>query len=142
MKIGRIACVACATLAVGALGVAASDGAVKYRQHTMSAIGGHTQAIVDIIRGEVPHTDHLPTHAAALAELAELAPALFAEGTQGGDTLPAVWENAEDFQAKLAAFQEATANFKAAVDAGEDAGGAFRSVGQACKGCHDGYRAE
>ena len=142
MRNAKVVWVACAALGVGALAVAASEGAVKYRQHTMSAIGGHMQAIVDIIRGQVPHTGHLPTHANALAELAELAPALFAEGTQGGDALPAVWENTEDFQAKLGAFKEATANFKTAVDAGEDARGAFRGVGQACKGCHDSYRAE
>lgn len=125
-----------------ALAVSASDGALKYRANTMEAIGGHMKAIVAIVRGDVPHTDHLPMHAGALAELAQVAPSLFAQGSEGGDTLPAVWEEPEDFQAKLEAFREATANLKAAASAGEGVGQAMRAVGQACKGCHDKYRAE
>ena len=60
-----------------AIAVSASEGEVNYRQHTMSAIGGHMRAIVDIIRGDVPHTSHLATHAGAMADLAEIAPTLF-----------------------------------------------------------------
>ena len=131
-----------AAVCVLALAVGASEGVSKYRAHTMEAIGGHMKAIADIVRGEVPHTDHLSMHAGALAELAEVAPSLFPAGSEGGDTLPAVWEEPEDFQAKLDAFREATANFKAAADAGEGVGQALRPVGQACKGCHDKYRAE
>lgn len=125
-----------------AVAAAASEGAVKYRQQTMKAVGGHMGAIVAIIRGEVPHDGHLPMHASALAAIAEVAPSLFAEGSDGGDTLPAVWEQPEDFQAKLDAFKDATAQLKAAADAGEGVGEALRGVGQACKGCHDNYRAE
>lgn len=62
----KIAAVAAASAT--ALVLSASEGAAKYRAHTMEAIGGHMSAIVDIIRGEVPHTDHLPTHANALAD--------------------------------------------------------------------------
>ncbi|MYA17573.1 MAG: cytochrome c [Gammaproteobacteria bacterium] len=127
-----------------AIAVSASEGEVNYRQHTMSAIGGHMRAIVDIIRGDVPHTDHLETHAGAMADLAEIAPTLFPESSKGGDALDAVWEDAEDFKSKLDAFREATANFKTAVDSGDQGQimGGFRGVGQACKGCHDNYRAE
>lgn len=121
---------------------AEDEGAVDYRQHTMSAIGGHMQAIADIVRGKVAHTGHLPVHAGALAELAELVPSLFAAGTAGGDTLPAVWEDAEDFQAKTAAFKEATANLVAAAQSGAELRSALGAVGQACKNCHDGYRAK
>lgn len=133
-----------AAFALAALGVVASEGEVDYRQHTMSAVGGHLQAIVDIIQGKVPHADHIAKHADALADLAELAPMLFPEGSTGGDALPAVWENADDFQTKLAAFQEAAGNFKTAAASGEMAqiGAALQGLGQACKGCHDNYRAE
>ena len=47
----------------------------------------------------------MATHANALAELAEIAPTLFPEGSDGGDALPVIWEDNDDFQAKLAAFQ-------------------------------------
>ena len=77
-----------------------------------------------------------------MAELAQIVPSLFAEGSEGGDTLPAVWEQPEDFQAKLGAFKDATASLKAAAEAEEGVGQALRAVGQACKSCHDKYRAE
>lgn len=134
-----------AALPVGcalALAVSASEGAVQYRAHTMEAIGGHMSAIVDIVRGEVAHTDHLPTHADALAKLAQIVPSVFAKGSEGGDTLPAVWAQPEDFQTKLDAFKDATAKLKAAAQAEEGVGQAVRAVGQACKSCHDEYRAE
>lgn len=127
-----------------AIAVSASEGEVNYREQTMKAIGGHMGAIVGIIRGEVPHTDQLPTHASAMADLAEIAPTLFPESSKGGDALDAIWEDAEDFASKLDAFKEATAAFKTAAESGDrdKIMGAFRGMGQACKGCHDDYRAE
>ena len=135
---------AIALSALIALGVAASEGEVDYRQNAMKAVGGHMGAIADIMRGKVAHVAHLQTHANALADLAAIAPALFPEGSAGGDALPAIWENAEDFQAKLDAFKEAADGFKAAAATSDMAqiGGALRSLGQSCKGCHDDYRAE
>ena len=99
-----------------AIAVSASEGEVNYRQHTMGAIGGHMRAIVDIVRGDVPHTDHLAIHAGAMADLAEITPTLFPESSKGGDALDAIWENPDDFQSKLVAFKEATAAFKTAVE--------------------------
>ena len=132
-----------AALIVLAVGALASEGEVDYRQHTMSAVGGHMQAIVDIIQGKVTHAGHMATHANALADLADLADTLFPAGSQGGDALPAIWENGEDFQSKLAAFKEAAAGFKGAAGSGDmgQIGGALQQLGQACKGCHDDYRA-
>lgn len=126
------------------IGAVASEGEVEYRQHTMAAVGGHMQAIVDIIQGKVPHADHMATHAGALADLAEIAGTLFPASSEGGDALPAIWADAEDFQAKLAAFQEAAGNFRTAAGSGDMAqiGGALQQLGQACKGCHDNYRAQ
>ena len=125
-----------------AIAASASEGEVNYRQHTMTAIGGHMRAIVDIIRGDVTHTDHLATHANALADLAQIAPTLFPEGSDGGDALDDIWANPDDFMAKLDAFKEATQAFKTAAGSGEGMGAAFQGVGQACKGCHDNFRAE
>lgn len=143
MKRGRWSQGLVAGLAFVGLAALASEGEVDYRQHTMSAVGGHMQAIVDIIQGKVPHTEHMATHAGALADLAGLAGTLFPASSQGGDALAAIWENDEDFQSKLAAFKEAAANFKTAAGSGDmgQIGGALQQLGQACKGCHDNYRA-
>lgn len=133
-----------AGLAMLGLGALASEGEVEYRQHTMSAVGGHMQAIFAIFQGKVPHTEHMATHAGALADLADLAETLFPASSQGGDARPDIWENAEDFQSKLAAFKEAAVDFKAAAGSGDmgQIGGALQQLGQACKGCHDNYKAE
>lgn len=131
-------------LAFAAVVVAATEGEVEYRQHTMEAVGGHMQAAVDILRQKVPHTDHLPLHADALADLSEIAPSLFPQGSEGGDALPAIWEEPEDFAERLTAMREAAVGFSAAAGSTDKAalGEAFQALGQACKGCHDSYRAE
>jgi cytochrome c556 len=124
--------------------VTATEGEVEYRQHTMTAVGGHMQAAVDILRQKVAHTDHMALHADALANLSEILPSLFPEGSDGGDALPAVWEDPEDFAERLSAVREAAVGFSAAAGSTDMAalGEAFQALGQACKGCHDTYRAE
>ena len=135
------ALIAAAALAA-ALPSVASEGHMDYRHHTMEAIGGHMQALADILRGKVDHVDHLPVHAAALASLAEITPTLFPPGSGGGDThaLPAIWENPEDFAERLDAFKQAGAGLRAAAETGGDVRAATQKLGQACKGCHDSYR--
>ena len=127
---------------VAALPCVASQGDIDYRHHTMEAIGGHMQALADILRGKVPHENHLSVHAAALASLAEITPTLFPPGSGDGETeaLPAIWENPEDFAERLDAFSEAANGLRAAAETGGDVGAATQKLGQACKGCHDSYR--
>jgi cytochrome c556 len=122
----------------------ADEGAIDYRQHTMQAVGGHMQAAVDILRQKVAHSDHMIIHASALADLAKIAGSLFPEGSEGGDALPAIWEETEDFAQHLGAFREAADGFKAAAASADAAaiGEAFQGLGQSCKSCHDDYRAE
>ena len=127
-----------------ALNVIGAEADVEYRKHAMQAVGGHMQAIVKIIRGEVPHTGHLPMHGNAMADLAEASGSLFPQGSEGGDALPGIWEDPEDFAEKIEAFRVAAQGFKAAA-AGSDvaaAGAALQKLGGACKGCHDDYRQE
>ncbi len=144
MRKANLWAVLAAAAGLAALGGGASEGEVDYRQHTMEAVGGHMRAIVDIIRQKVPHTSHLDTHAAALAELAVIAPSLFPDDSTGGDALEAIWEDPGDFKTRLDAFQRASAGFKAAVASGDSAqiNPALQRLGQSCKGCHDKYRAE
>ena len=131
----------CSVTLIVALPGAASQGDMDYRHHTMEAIGGHMQALFNILRGKVEHSDHLSVHAAALADLAEITPTLFPPGSAGDtEALPAIWENPEDFAERLDAFKEATANLRDAAETGSDLRAAAQQLGQACKGCHDNYR--
>jgi cytochrome c556 len=131
-------------LAAGLLATSAlaDEGAVEYREHTMEAVGGHMQAMVDILKQKVAHTSHLPMHANAMADMAAIAPTLFPEGSEGGDALEEIWSNPDDFESRLTAFSDAASGLKAAVAAGEPIGPAVQTLGQSCKGCHDNYRAE
>jgi cytochrome c556 len=127
-------------LALLALPAAASEGDAEYREHVMEAVGGHMQSAADILRGKVPHQDHLRVHVDAIDDLAQIAHTLFPEGSAGGDALPAIWQNTEDFDAKLQAFREAAAGLSSAVASGDGVMPAFQKLGQACKSCHDDYR--
>jgi cytochrome c556 len=127
-------------LALLAAPAIASEGDAAYRKHVMEAVGGHMQAIADIMKQTVPHTAHLGLHANAMADLASISDTLFPAGSEGGDALPEIWSNPDDFAKKVAAFKEAATGLKTAVASGEGVGPAMQSLGQACKSCHDSYR--
>ena len=120
----------------------ADEGAADYRHHTMDAIGGHLSAVVDIFQGKVAHQAHLAAHARAIAEMAAIADTLFPEGSIGGNAKAAIWEQPEAFAEHMQAFQKAAPAFRDAVVGGGDIGGAFQTLGQACKGCHDDFKDE
>lgn len=131
--------------AVLAASAAADDNAVKYRQHTMEAVGGHMNDLVAIVKGEVDHKDHIAMHASSLAGLARIAPELFGADTKtGADTkaLPKIWEQPDAFKQRLDAFQTAADDLDAAAKGGDMAkiGAAVGAVGKSCKGCHDDFK--
>jgi len=127
-------------LLLAAVPATAAEGDADYRHHVMEAVGGHMQSAADILRQKVPHQDHLSLHVNALAELAEIVDTLFPEGSEGGEALPAIWDNPDDFASKLSTFQEAAANLHSTLQNGGGVGPAFQELAQACKSCHDDYR--
>jgi len=141
---GRLEILSLALMAstIAAMPAAGAEGAAEYREHVMESIGGHMQASADILQQKVDHQDHLRLHVNALTDMAGIARTLFPEGSEGGDALPAIWEDPDDFSNRLTALEEAAAELKTAMNDGGDIGPAFQKVGQACKGCHDNYRDE
>ena len=129
-------------LALFAMPAIAADGDLEYRENVYQAIGGHMKAMADIAQQKVPHGAHLALHANAMADLSTMVKTLFPAGSEGGDALPAVWTNPDDFATRVSTFEEAAANLKAAVASGENVGQAFQGLAQSCKGCHDNYRKE
>jgi len=131
--------------AMVAVSAAADDNAVKYRQHTMDAVGGHMQALVQLVKGEVDHKDHITVHASSLAALSTIAPDLFgADSKTGADTeaLPKIWEDPDLFKQRLDAFRSSAQDLDAAAKTGDMAkiGAALGPVGKSCKGCHDDFK--
>lgn len=120
----------------------ADDEVADYRQKVMGAIGDTMGAVGKILKQEVNRPDDIENFSVVLDELAQTVDGLFTEGSEGGDALPAIWENPEDFAEKIDAFKQATAAFREAAASGDmaQAAPAVGNVGRSCKGCHDDYR--
>ena len=131
------------TLAVS-FSAMAQDNAVKYRKHTMDAIGGHMQALGAIAKGEVDHKSHVPVHVASLAALSGIAPDLFGADSRDGDTdaLPKIWDEPDAFKKALDAFRTAAQDLDAIVKSGDmtNFGAGLGALGKSCKGCHDDFK--
>lgn len=121
---------------------------VKYRQNVMSALGGHAGAIAKIVKGQVD-ADHVLQHARAIAAIAPTLDDIWWENSgydayKKTDALPKIWENTDDFEAKIDQFQTAAQAFVTAAETGERGRiiQGFKQLGDACGACHDSYRYE
>ena len=117
---------------------------IKYRQAMMQAIGGHSGAASQIVRGKVAPDGDLAIHANALAELSASLTRLFPPGSDFGETRAKIeiWDNWEQFEKAADQAKTTTAAFAAAVALGDAdrIGATFKDVGEACKGCHKEFR--
>ena len=117
---------------------------IKYRQAVMKAIGGHTGAASQIVRGKVAPEGALAMHAKALADLSTNITQLFPEGSDFGETKAkeVIWEQWDKFEKAAVASKQATAAFSEAAASGdaERISAAFKDVGKSCKGCHKDFR--
>jgi len=138
--------IAAALIAAAAVQAEEPEDYIKYRQAMMTAIGGHSGAAGQIVRGKVSPEGALAMHADALAALnADLA-SLFPEGSDFGETRAKaeIWDNWTAFEKAAGDAKNATAAFAAAVADGDadKIAAAYREVGEACKGCHKEFRAK
>lgn len=133
---------------------AAAEGAgkpedlVKYRQNVMSSLGGHAGAIAKIVKGQVD-ANHVMHHAEAIAAIAPTVDDIWWDNSgyddyKNTDALPKIWENPDDFQAKIDQFQTAAQDFVKAAETGERGQiiKGFKRLGDSCGACHDNYRYE
>jgi cytochrome c556 len=131
-------------VAMLAFAASADENAVKYRQQTMHAVGGHMKAVVALAKGEVEHKGHLAVHVASLAALSGIAGDLFGAETEGGDALPKIWSEPDEFKKRLDAFRTAAQDLDAVVKSNDMTrfGKALGALGESCKGCHDNFKEE
>lgn len=113
---------------------------IDYRRHNMKAIDAQTAALGQILSLVVTDANFV-SHLQVIATHAQLALRSFEKKAVGGEALPMVWEDWDDFSAKMTAFadeiastaQFATENSKEVV--------IDRLVNALpCKQCHDDYR--
>lgn len=117
----------------------------KYRHAVMETMKGHITALSMVAFGQLEDTGFMQSHADSLANAAKELDVIFpADSGAGSEALPTVWEQPEKFAAAVEASQSATAELAAAVGGGNRGAiaGAFKKVGDACKGCHEDFRAE
>ncbi len=147
----RIAFAATLSLALGAGAVAAQDLAdqvgARQGQFKLFALNLGTLAMMGTGRAEY---DARAAQAAAdnLVALSGLDQrALWPAGSDSGAidgtrALPAIWDNPEDFAAKLVALNAAAVEMARVAGDGADAiGGQLRGLSGTCSACHQAYRA-
>lgn len=131
-------------LSAASYGATTPADAIKYRKSVMSALAAHNGAFVLLNFGKVEHEGHLKAHANAIADLGAQVKSLFPAGSDAGDThaLPLIWKEPDKVQKLAEDLTTASAKLRDAVAANDKAGtmAAFKSVGEACKGCHDRYK--
>lgn len=129
--------------------VQADTAAIDARRDAMKSLGGAMKAISDIVKANGPVADLAP-HAAKISEVAQKTPDLFPAGSdqpQGKDpgqtmAMAEIWQNPDDFAAKVKALQDEAAMFDTAVAGGDMAAvtAQLDKLGGACGGCHKLYR--
>ena len=126
-----------------ATAVVANEKIAEYRHISMEAVEVHFKSVLQILDGEIPYKSHLSMHVNALADYAEIMPDLFAEGSEGGETLERAWEEMDtDFLKAMNNFKGAMTVLKQHVDNDDSDAipNAVRDVGNTCRGCHRRYR--
>lgn len=120
---------------------------MKARHDGMHMIGEAGKAVHRAL-GATPDLPTVRANAAKIVLLSRAASGWFPAGT-GPDVAktrakPEIWQNAEDFAAKLRNFQASARAFDAAARGNDDGAmsARFADLNNSCKACHDKYRAE
>ena len=142
------------SLAVTAAATAAPVGkaevarAMHERREGMEQIGKATKAAGRALKSSTPDLATIRTSAATIARLAPKTGSWFPAGSgpEAGKTgaKSAIWQKPGDFAAKVRAFEQSAAAFKAAAQSGDRAriAASFGALGNSCKACHQSYRSE
>ena len=96
----KIAVLSLALVGLMAPPALAQEGAIKYRQSVMKAVGAHYSAMDSILKGKGGQSGDLKVHANALAALAKVAAKIFPKGSDFGITRVKedIWENPKEFK--------------------------------------------
>lgn len=143
----RFAALAFCASATLALAHEAATGVVKERMDLMERQKDDMKIIGNMAKGNTPFDAAEAAEAARdIAVTAEKIHELFPEGSGGGESeaLPSVWEKWDRFTASAEDLGSAADALVSALDDSEnqDWKTAFRNVGEACKSCHEDFRAK
>jgi cytochrome c556 len=121
------------------------EDAIKYRKATMTIINTHFSRIAAMAQGKIPFDAKVAQdNEEVFATVSKLPWSAFGEGTDKGDTKAKaeIWSDQAKFKAAQDKFLAESLKLNAAAKTGklDDLNVAFKGVGAACKGCHDGFK--
>jgi cytochrome c556 len=135
-----IAAVSVTTLALPAAAQQTDEDVIEYRQHIMKAMDAQTAAVGKILSFAIPE-DQLPSHLETIAIMASTALDGYEKRVLGGESLPAIWDNWDDFSARMNDFAtKIAATAEHAKEGGREAIMGEIVLALSCKSCHDLYR--
>ena len=114
--------------------------AVLYRRYLMRAMDAQTAALGQILAWMVADRNFL-LHLEAIAANARMSVVAFEPAVAGGEALPRVWEDREDFAARMQALADGVGQTsRTARQLGKDAALVPLMDALTCDQCHDLYR--
>ena len=120
----------------------------SYRQSYFALMAANFGPMVAMVKGEIAWDQaSFERYANDLATVTKLNLRRgFPEGSQSGKTRAKseIWENKEDFESKIDDLKTATSELQSAAASGDKNAimEKFKAAGEACKACHDDYKAE
>jgi cytochrome c556 len=123
----------------------AQQDPIAARRALMKANGDQAKIGASMMKGETPFDlDKARKVFAAFEDAATKAPSLFPENSKTGDDTaadPKIWENMDDFKARLAKLGTDAKDAIAKVSDLDSFKAAFGAIGKNdCGGCHEKYR--
>lgn len=144
-----LACVTALTLApLATAHMDEKEPLQSYRQSYFALLAANFGPLGAMAQGDMPWNDEMvQLFAADLQSVSSLNLMRgFAEGSERGTTRakPEIWENLNDFEAKLQDMRDAVDGLSAVAASGdrEQIAQQIGTVGQACKACHDDYKSK
>jgi cytochrome c556 len=127
----------------------AGEAAQKYRHSLFQTIVWNFRPMSDMARGKRAFdAAEAKRRALAVSYLSVLLGEAFPEGSGPSagttDALDVIWQDPQDFAAKLKNFQVEANVLRKVAEQGDAASfnEQFKKLGGACKGCHDKYKAD
>lgn len=124
------------------------EQALKYRKSLYQVIAWNFAPMGAMAQGKVPFdASQFARRADAVAHLTPMLSEAYPEeskGVAGSKLKPEMWDNRSDFDAKLQDLVDKTAALANVAQTGDEAAAkqAFFDAANACKSCHDKYKAD
>ena len=125
-----------------------AEQALKYRKAVYQAIAWNFGPMSAMAQGKVPYeAKEFEMRAQRVAALTPMLSESYSPDTQavtGSKAKPELWSNRADFDAKMKTLVERSATLASVSKGGdfEKSKAAFLDTANACKSCHDKYRAK